>query len=215
MSAGETTRRPLRLGVLVSGAGSTLANLVERIEDGRLRGIRIGMVISSRTTVRGVEVAHDAGLPLRIIRARDFQQSEAFSETVTAALDAAEVDLVVMAGFLCYWRIPPAYLGRTLNIHPALLPAFGGEGMYGRRVHEAVLAGRAAESGCTVHLADHEYDHGPILAQRRVAVRADDTPDTLAQRVGELERELYPEVIQQIAERGLEWLRARFESTAR
>ena len=112
----------------------------------------------------------------------------------------------MLAGFLCFWRIPARYEHRVLNIHPALLPRFGGRGFYGQYVHEAVLAAGASESGCTVHLADNEYDHGPIVAQARVPVKPDDTADTLAERVGIAERELYPQVIQQVAERGLEWL---------
>jgi phosphoribosylglycinamide formyltransferase-1 len=113
---------------------------------------------------------------------------------------------VALGGFLCFWRLPPQYEGRVLNIHPALLPRFGGKGFYGHRVHEAVLTAGAAESGCTVHLVDNQYDHGPIVAQSRVPVRPDDTPDTLAERVGLAERELYPRVIQQVADQGLEWL---------
>jgi folate-dependent phosphoribosylglycinamide formyltransferase PurN len=103
--------------------------------------------------------------------------------------------------------LPPRYAGRVLNIHPALLPRFGGRGFWGHHVHEAVLAAGVTESGCTVHLVDTEYDHGPIVAQRRVPVLPGDTPDTLAERVGVAERELYPHVIQQVANQGLEWLK--------
>jgi formyltetrahydrofolate-dependent phosphoribosylglycinamide formyltransferase len=197
-------KRLLTLGVLISGSGTTLQNLIERIGDGRLRGVRIGVVISSRSTVRGVELARAAGLPLRIIRRRDYADEPAFSDALSAALREAGVELAVMAGFLCRWRIPAWLAGRVLNIHPALLPAFGGRGMYGRRVHEAVLASGNRETGCTVHIADDEYDHGPIIRQVRVPVLAGDTPETLAERVGRAERELYPAVIQQIADEGAE-----------
>jgi len=202
----------LGLGVLISGTGTTLANLIERGADGRLRNVEIRLVISSRGAVPGVEIARQANLPLEIIRKRDYPALAAFSRAIVTALDAAGVDLVVMAGFLCFWRIPPHYEGRVLNIHPALLPNFGGHGMYGHRVHEAVLAAGVSESGCTVHLADNEYDHGPIVAQTRVPVCPDDTPDSLAARVGVAERELYPYVIQQVADHGLPWLIRQVEA---
>ena len=196
----------LRLGVLVSGAGATLENLVQRIRDGRLRNAEIALVISSRSAVRGVEIARAAGLPLEIVRKRDHPDEAAFSAAIARTLDRATVDLAVLAGFLCFWRLPPRYDGRVLNIHPALLPRFGGKGMYGRHVHAAVHAAGVTESGCTVHLVDNEYDHGPIVAQARVPVQSADTPETLAQRVMAAERELYPRVIQQIADHGLAWL---------
>lgn len=199
-------QRRLRLGVLISGGGSTLANLIARIDDGRLRNVEIAVVISSRGTVRGVGIARSAGLRLEIVRKRDFLSGEAFSDAISAVLDAANVDLVVLGGFLCYWHVPARYADRTLNIHPALLPAYGGQGFHGRHVHEAVLAGGEKVSGCTVHLVDDQYDHGPIIAQTRVPVRSDDTAEALAGRVGEAERELYPAVIQRIADSGLQWL---------
>jgi formyltetrahydrofolate-dependent phosphoribosylglycinamide formyltransferase len=206
MNPADPARRPVRLAVLISGSGTTLANLVERIRSGRLAGVQIGLVISSRGQVRGVEVARAAGLPLAIIRRRDYPDDWAFSDAITAALDRAGVDLVAMGGFLCLWHLPPRYAGRALNIHPALLPRFGGPGMHGRHVHAAVLAAGEKESGCTVHLVDEQYDHGPIVAQRRVPVLPGDTPERLAERVMAAERELYPEVLRQIAEHGLAWL---------
>jgi len=200
-------RPPLKLGVLISGSGTTLENLIQRIRDGRLRNVEIRLVISSRRAVRGVDVAKAAGLPLEIIRRKDYPDEAAFSQAITGALDRAGVDLVVLAGFLCFWRLPAHYEGRVLNIHPALLPDFGGKGFYGQRVHQAVLAAGVTESGCTVHIADNLYDHGPIVAQVRVPVRPDDTPASLAERVGAAERELYPQVIQKVADEGLDWLR--------
>lgn len=196
----EPNRPPLRIGVLLSGGGTTLANLIDRIGDGRLRGVRIACVISSRADVRGVEIARQAGLPTSIIRPRDFAEAGAFSDAVAAGLREARVQLVVMAGFLCHWKIPPDFVGRTVNIHPSLLPRYGGRGMYGHHVHAAVLAAGEKESGCTVHLVDDEYDHGPVIAQRRVPVLPGDTPEELAARVMALERELYPAVLQEIAD---------------
>ncbi len=197
---------PLKLGVLISGGGSTLENLIQRIRDGWLRNVAINLVVSSRATARGVEIARAVGLPVRTIRRRDFDEA-AFSEAITATLDAAGIELVVLAGFLCFWCIPPHYENRVLNIHPALLPRFGGRGFFGQHVHEAVLAAGATESGCTVHIADNEYDHGPIVARTRVAVLPSDTPETLAERIGLAERELYPQVIQEVADHGVTWLR--------
>ncbi len=206
MSTAYTKSIPLRLGVLISGGGTTLANLNTRCADGRLRNCKITLVISSRGTVAGVDIARRAGLPLKILRRHVFPRLAEFSGALVDALDAAKVDLVVMAGFLCLWRIPPHYEGRVLNIHPALLPRFGGRGMYGHHVHEAVLAAGETESGCTVHLADNQYDHGPLIAQTRLPVLSDDTPDALAERVGVAERELYPRVVQSVADHGLAWL---------
>jgi formyltetrahydrofolate-dependent phosphoribosylglycinamide formyltransferase len=206
MNAPTRADPALRLGVLVSGAGSTLENLLQRLRDGRLRNAEIALVISSRSAVRGVEIARAAGLPLEIVRKRDHPDETEFSAAIARTLDRAAVDLAVLAGFLCFWRLPPRYAGRVLNIHPALLPRFGGKGMYGRQVHAAVLAAGVTESGCTVHLVDNEYDHGPIVAQARVPVQLADTPETLAQRVMAAERELYPRVIQQVADHGLAWL---------
>lgn len=191
---------PLRLGVLLSGGGSTLANLIDRIGDSRLRNVRIACVLSTRAAVRGVEIARQAGLSCEVIRPRDFADGRDFSAALSAALRSAGVELVVMAGFLSYWHVPADYAGRALNIHPALLPSFGGRGMFGAHVHAAVLAAGERESGCTVHIVDDEYDHGPIVAQRRVPVQADDTVETLAARVMAVERELYPEVIQRCAD---------------
>ena len=199
----HTDRPPLRLAVLISGGGSTLDNLIRRIADGRLRNVEIVGVISSRRTAGGVKIAECAGLPTTIVRRKDFATPDEFSAALTAAVEPLNPDLVVLGGFLCLWTMPQRYLGRVLNIHPALLPKFGGKGLYGHHVHKAVLAAGERESGCTVHFADNEYDHGPVIAQARVPVLAGDTPEMLAARVLDAERELYPQVIQKIADRGL------------
>lgn len=199
--------RPLQLAVLLSGSGTTLANLITRIREGRLRGVQIARVISSRGSAGGGAIAEQAGLPLEVIERRLFDCEAGFSNALSAALDQIPVDLVAMGGFLSHWRLPERYFGRTLNIHPSLLPDFGGRGMYGLRVHEAVLAAGRTESGCTVHLVDDQYDHGPIIAQRRVPVLAGDDAAALAWRVAAAERELYPEILQQVATHGVSWLR--------
>ncbi len=196
----HTDRNALRLAVLISGGGSTLENLNVRIADGRLRNVLVAGVVSSRQMVRGVAIAENAGLPVSIVRRKDFATQTEFSDALTTAVDAFRPDLVVLGGFLCLWTMPPRYFGRVLNIHPALLPKFGGKGLYGYHVHEAVIAAGELESGCTVHVADNEYDRGRIIVQARVPVLPTDTPDSLAARVMEAERELYPRVIQRIAD---------------
>ena len=138
-------------------------------------------------------------IPRKTVSPKAFPTRRAFWAATARALDAWEPDLVVMAGYLCYWRIPERYAGRVVNIHPSLLPAFGGKGCYGDRVHAAVLASGAKVTGCTVHAVDNVYDHGPVLAQARVPVRKGDTVHTLAARVFRAECRLYPEVLQRIA----------------
>lgn len=193
--------QPFRIAVLISGAGTGLKNLIDRTTDGRLPGVEIAVVISSRSTVPGVELGRDAGLPVEIIRVKDFPEVDRFSDQVALTLDVYEVDLVVLAGWLCYWRLPERWLGKVINVHPALLPKYGGKGFYGRHVHEAVLAAGETETGATVHWVDNEYDHGEVMLQERCPVEPDDTPETLAARVRNLERELLPRAILQASRR--------------
>lgn len=198
---------PIRLGVLLSGGGRTLENICDHIAAGQLAAT-VAVVVSSRPGAYGIERARQAGVPVRIVDRRAVTAQE-FDEAVTGALAAAEVDLVCMAGFLSLWRIPPRFQGRVMNIHPALLPDFGGKGYYGHHVHEAVLAAGCTESGCTVHFCDNQYDHGPIILQRRVPVLPNDTADTLAGRVFEQECVAYPEAIRLFAEGKLQIDRER------
>ncbi len=190
-------RPPIKLGILLSGGGRTLQNLCEQIEDGRLPAT-VEVVVSSRADAYGIQRAQKFGRPVRVIERKTTTPDE-FNARITEALEAAKVDLVCMAGFLSLWPIPEAFRGRVMNIHPALLPDFGGKGFYGHHVHEAVLAARRTESGCTVHFCDNEYDCGPIILQRRVPVLPDDTPDTLAARVFEQECVAYPEAVRLFA----------------
>jgi len=189
------TTEDLSIAVLISGAGTTLQNLIDRIDDGRLPKVQIAGVISSRSNVQGIHRARDAGLPLEIIRAKDHPDFERFSEQVARALDDCGADLAVQAGWLCYWRLPDRWLGRVINVHPALLPDFGGRGYYGLRVHQAVLAAGRRESGATVHWVDNQYDHGQIILQSRCRAMLDDTPESLAARVRRIEFELLPQAI--------------------
>ncbi len=190
----------INLAVLLSGSGRTLQNFVDEIAAGRLDA-RVQVVVSSRRDVLGVEKARAAGVPVEIVRRRDFDSDEAFSEAITAVLDRYDIDLVLLAGYLQRYVFPLRFEGRVLNIHPGLLPKYGGKGMYGHHVHEAVIAAGERESGCTVHIAGHEYDTGPIVLQKRVPVLLDDTPDTLADRVFAAECEAYPEAVRIVAAR--------------
>lgn len=186
--------KPVRLGVLISGGGTTLMNILDCIQNGRLNA-EIPLVVSSRSTVTGVEKARAAGLNVKIIRKKDHPDIDGFSKQLEEALTTAKVDLVIQAGWLCLWNIPAQYENRVMNIHPALLPSFGGQGMWGHHVHEAVLKAGCKISGCTVHFCTNEYDRGPIIVQRACPVREDDTADSLAARVFEQECVAYPQAI--------------------
>jgi len=178
----------MRLAVAISGRGSNLAALLAALPAGG--PAEVALVLSNRAAA-GLELARERGIPALVLA------DPADGREWLDALAAHRADLIVLAGYLKL--VPPEvverYRGRIINIHPALLPAFGGPGMYGRRVHEAVLASGAAASGATVHLVDEVYDRGRVLAQARVPVLRGDTPDTLAARVLEIEHRLLPAVV--------------------
>ncbi len=184
----------LAIGVFISGGGRSLANLIEHRDQHDLP-IDIRIVISSSATVRGVEIARGAGIETRVVRKKDFPKADLYTEAMFGPCREAGVELVVMAGFLKHVLIPPDFEGRVINIHPSLLPSFGGPGMYGHHVHQAVLDRGVKISGCTVHYVDNHYDNGPIILQRSCEVRDDDNADTLAARVFEQECEALPEAI--------------------
>jgi phosphoribosylglycinamide formyltransferase-1 len=186
---------PIRLVVLVSGGGTTLQNLIDRTADGRLAARIVG-VVASRADIGGVGRAQQAGIPVAVA-----ERGKGFADRVWAAVRGFDPQLVCFGGWLHLLPIPADFHHRVLNIHPSLLPAFGGKGMYGHHVHEAVIRSGAKVSGCTVHFADDTYDTGPILVQKRVLVMDDDTPDSLAARVFAAECEAYPEAIRLVAER--------------
>lgn len=188
-----------RIAVLISSGGTTLQNFIDRIADGRLSAT-IVQVISSHADVFGLERARRANLAAAVVSRKELGTREEFSRRIFDLCRSARADLVCMAGFLQIVTIPDDFANRVMNIHPALIPAFCGKGYYGHHVHEAVLAYGAKVSGCTVHFADHQYDHGPIILQRTVPVLDDDTPDTLAARVFAAECEAYPEAIRLFAE---------------
>jgi len=190
------TQPPIpRLAILLSGSGRTLCNLADEIEAGQLHA-QIGLVIASRECL-GADRARQRGFTTTIL------QGQIPAQTLQHHLEAERISWVVLAGYLKLLDVPPAYAGRVVNIHPALLPRHGGRGMYGRRVHEAVLAAGDTESGCTVHFVDAEYDRGAIILQRRSPVLEGDTPDTLAARVFDQECLAYPEALRMVfAEQG-------------
>jgi len=190
---------PVTLGVLISGSGTTLQNLIDRIEDGRLDA-EIRCVVSSRPGVEGLARAEAADIPAFMVPRKQLKDPDEFSAATTEIIDRYDPDLVICAGFLSLWVIPPHYEGRVMNIHNALIPLFCGQGYYGRRVHEAVAASGVKFSGCTVQFADNTYDTGPIILQRTVPVFFEDTADDIAARVFTEECEAYPEAIRLFGE---------------
>ncbi|HEU4762058.1 MAG TPA: phosphoribosylglycinamide formyltransferase [Gemmatimonadales bacterium] len=188
---------PMRVAVCVSGGGSNLEALFDAFASPD-DAVDIALVLSDRASAGGLERARRRAVPAEVLANPDN------ADEWLRRLEAHRIELVVLAGYLK--RVPPPvvarYHRRIINIHPALLPAFGGQGMYGKRVHAAVLASGRRESGCTVHLVDEEYDQGPILAQRRVPVLPDDTVESLAARVLAAEHQLLPAVVREAARRG-------------
>jgi formyltetrahydrofolate-dependent phosphoribosylglycinamide formyltransferase len=186
--------RPIKLAILVSGSGTTLQNLIDLIGVKELDA-EIRLVIGSRPEVKGLQRAAAAKIMNFAVERAAYDNCADFSKQIFSLCDDAGVDLVCLAGWLCLLDIPPAYQGRVMNIHPALLPSFGGKGMYGKRVHQSVLDHGCKITGCTVHFVDNSYDSGPIILQRACALAEDDTPDTLAHRVFEEEKIAYPQAI--------------------
>lgn len=179
-------------------------NFVDKIAAGELRA-EIPLVVASRPDCGGIGKAERAGLRCEIVPRKMFAGVEGYSETIFELCRAARADLVALAGFLTLIRIPDDFELRVMNVHPALIPAFCGKGFHGHRVHDAVLERGVKVSGCTIHFADNEYDHGPIIVQRCVPVLDRDTPETLAERVFAAECEVYPEAIRRFAEGRLEF----------
>jgi phosphoribosylglycinamide formyltransferase 1 len=194
-----TPSQPLKIAVLLSGGGTTLQNLIDRIERGELNA-SIQCVVSSRPNAYGLERARNHDIPAACVTRKDFDDPRDFSDAIWAELGKFDLELIVLAGFMSWLAIPPAFEHKVINVHGALIPAFCGKGMYGEHVHRAVIESGVKLTGVTVHFADSEYDHGPIILQAPVPVLDDDTVDTLAARVQKTERELYPKAVQMIAE---------------
>lgn len=184
-----------RIVVLLSGSGRSLENLYEQIHAGSLRA-EISLVVASNPAAGGIERARRRGTPVAVVPPQSAADTAAYSAEVFHAVDSVSPALVVLAGFMRIVDIPDRYQWRVINIHPALLPAFGGRGMYGHHVHNAVLASGARLSGCTVHYVTNEVDAGPIIEQRVIGVRDEDDADALAARVFEQEKIALPRSIQ-------------------
>jgi phosphoribosylglycinamide formyltransferase 1 len=196
------TGTPIRLAVCVSGEGTTLQNLIDRIKSRKLRA-EIVQVVASRPRIGAIARAEAARIPLALANYHARSPAE-FSKSVFNPIRHSHSDLVILAGFLALLRIPPDYQGRVINVHPSLIPAFCGKGFYGSKVHNAVLESGVKVSGCTVHFVDDSYDRGPIIIQRPVPVIENDTAQTLAARVFKEECKALPDAITLYAEGGLE-----------
>ena len=192
----------LRLAVLVSGGGTNLQAIIDRIEDGTITNTEIAVVISNNHGVRALERAEQAGIPAVCVSPKDYSDRAAFNQALLETVDGYSVDLIVLAGFLVVLpeKMIDRYENRIINIHPSLIPSFCGTGYYGLKVHEAALARGVKVVGATVHFVDKGTDTGPILLQKAVAVEPGDTPEILQRRVMEqAEWKLLPQAIDLIA----------------
>lgn len=189
----------VQLAVLFSGGGTTILNLLDHIEDGKLDA-QIVLAIASRNDIAGIDRLADRNIEVAI--AKQVGDSDTtMDEKIQAWLQEAQPDLILLCGYLRLLPIKPWMRGRVLNIHPSLLPDFGGKGMFGIHVHEAVIQSGNCESGCTVHYVDDEYDNGPTLIQKTCPIASNDTPQTLSSKVFALECLAYPEAIKEAAKK--------------
>jgi len=192
----------LNVAVFASGRGSNCEAILRAIETGKLRNVTISVVISNNSGAPVLEIARAHNIPAYHLSQKQFPTEQAFDEALLETLTRHGVNFIVLAGYMkkLSSNIVSRFRHRILNIHPALLPDFGGQGMYGLRVHEAVLKAGRKVSGATVHIVDEIYDHGPIVKQYTVPVAAEDTPETLATKIHAIEHQLYPEVLQLFAD---------------
>ena len=188
-----------KIAVLISGGGTTLKNLISKIDAGMLNA-HVGVVISSDPNAGGLAFGAEVDIPSKCIERQGFDSDAEFSEAVFSVCREFSVDYVVMGGFLKRVVIPNDFANRVVNIHPSLIPSFCGKGFYGHHVHKAVLEYGARMSGCTIHFVDDQYDHGPIILQRAVLVKDQDTGESLAARVFEAECEAYPTALNMLFE---------------
>lgn len=192
----------IRIAILVSGhgRGSNMAAIIDACQRGDIDG-EVVLVIGTRSEAPALQRAAEKGVPTRVISPRNLSEEE-YAQRLLHALNEAQVDLVCLAGYMRLLPVPvvQAYAGKVMNIHPALLPLFGGKGMFGEHVHRAVLESGMKVSGCTVHFVDEHYDTGPIIVQRCVPVEEDDTWETLAARVLVQEHQAYVQAVNLFAE---------------
>ncbi len=183
-----------RMALFLSGTGGNALNLVAACRDGRLAAEPV-VAVCSNPEALGIARLEAVGVPVAVVERKAFAEDGAFSEACYGPAEEAGAHLIALCGWLKHLTIPERWEGRILNIHPALLPAFGGPGMYGMHVHRAVVAAGVSESGCTIHLVDNHYDHGSILAQARVPVLPSDSPEEVQARVYAEEMRLYPQAL--------------------
>jgi len=184
----------IRLGILISGGGTTFLNLHQKINSGHLPAT-IKCVVSSSSKALGLKRARELGYPSQVVRRSRFQDDATFSQAITEIMQAHDVELIVMGGFLKKYLPSKPYLERCINIHPSLIPAFSGQGYYGMNVHRAVWERSCKITGCTVHLVNANYDEGPIILQKATQLSHRDTPDTIKDKVFGLECEALPQAI--------------------
>ncbi len=197
----------IRIVALISGSGRTVVNINSMIDAGMLDA-KIEKVISSRDDVLGVERCKDMGIPVEVVKSKDFFKNgkpewSSMSEKINDLILPHNPDLVIMAGFMCFYEVPRKLEGKIMNIHPSLIPAFSGKGMWGHNVHEAVVKNGCKVTGCTVHFVDNKYDNGPIILQKTCSVLDTDSPEDVAAKVFELECKAYPEAIKLFLEQRL------------
>jgi len=191
---------PFKIAFLLSGSGSTMENLLNHIISGKVKA-KISVVISSCENAYGIKRAENWDIPYKIVPFKTYKSDLiAYSNKISAIIDSYNINLIVFGGFMSQYIIPQHYINKAINIHPALIPAFCGKGFYGDKVHQAVLDYGVKITGCTVHFVDQNYDTGPIITQESVIINDSDTLDSIKEKVQNLERSLYPRVIQAIVE---------------
>ncbi len=186
----------MNIAVFASGRGSNFHAILNAIHEGRLPA-RVTLLVSNNSNAGALELARSQTIPAVHLSQKQFASEEEYADRMLAVLNEHHVDLIALAGYMKQVpsKVVARFRNRIVNIHPALLPAFGGKGRYGIHVHEAVIASGATTSGATVHIVDEEYDRGPILRQKTVDVMKDDTPESLAARVLSIEHEIYPQAL--------------------
>ena len=193
--------KKLQLGVFASGRGSNFMAILEAIREGNLDA-DVRLLLTNSPEAGALSIAREHDVSTFVVSKSDFEDRDQFIQAMLSVLDEHGVEFIALAGYMK--KIPPevitAYKNRIVNIHPALLPSFGGKGMYGHHVHEAVIARGCKVTGVTVHIVDEVYDHGPIVMQRCVSVEEEDTPESLAARVLKIEHKIYAEALQLFAE---------------
>ena len=192
----------LVIGVLVSGGGSNLQSIIDAVKSGFIPDSKVAAVVSNKKDAYALERARLAGIDAVFMDPKSFLDMEAYNSAVADELIKRNVNIVCLAGYLLMikGKLLKEFKGRMLNIHPALLPRFGGKGMYGHHVHEAVIKSGEKKSGATVHIVDEVYDHGPIVIQKTADIDKNETPETLAAKILKIEHQIYPEALKIIAE---------------